>query len=83
MEFPEGMYSIKDTLEEIAENPEALKIMQNAAKLALGMEITPGEGMWDMLKGMSMEDIKEMAGSRMPEGFVESLNTKLIEVKKS
>lgn len=82
MEFPEGMYSIKDTVEDIAANEEALKIVQEAVKLAMNMKVVPGEGMWDMLKGMSMDQMKDMAGSLMPEGFVESLNAKLIKIKK-
>lgn len=83
MEFPEGMYSIKDTIEEIAANEEALQIVQEAVKLAMNMNVVPGEGMWDMMKGMSMEKMKDMAGSLMPEGFIESLNAKLIKIKKN
>lgn len=56
--------------------------MQKAVKLAMNMNIVPGEGMWDMMKSMSMERMKDMAGSMMPEGFVESLNAKLIQIKK-
>lgn len=82
MEFPEGMYSIKDTMSEIAKNPEALKIVQEAVKLAMNMKLTPGEGMWDMMKSMNLEQMKSLAGSMMPEGFVESLNAKLTKVKK-
>lgn len=82
MEFPEGMYSIKDTIGEIAANEEALRIVQEAVKLAMNMNVVPGEGMWDMMKGMSMEQMKDMAGSLMPEGFVESLNVKLTKIKK-
>ncbi len=82
MEFPEGMYSIKDSMEEIAKNPEALKIVQEAVKLAMNMKVVPGEGMWDMMKSMSMERMKDMAGSMMPDGFVESLNGKLTKIKK-
>ena len=82
MEFPEGMYSIKDSIEEIAKNAEALEIVQKAVKLAMNMNVVPGEGMWDMMKSMSMERMKDMAGSMMPEGFVESLNAKLIQIKK-
>ncbi len=82
MEFPEGMYSIKDTIGEIAKNPDALKIVQEAVKLSMNMKVAPGEGMWDMMKGVSMEHIKEIAGDLVPEGFVESVNAKLIQIKK-
>lgn len=38
--------------------------------------------MWDMMKSMNLEKIGEMAGSMVPEGFVESLNAKLIKIEK-
>ncbi len=77
MKFPEGKYSIKDTMEEIAKCPEAFAIVEEAVKLTMNMKVAPGEGMWDMFKSMNLEKIGEMAGSMMPEGFVESLNGKL------
>lgn len=82
MEFPEGMFSIKDSMEEIANNTEAFEIVSKAFKLAMNMELKPGEGMWDMMKSMTMESIGEMAGSMMPDGFIESVNAKLIKIKK-
>ena len=46
------------------------------------MTVKPGEGMWDMMKNMSLEGMKDMIGSMMPEGFLESINAKLIQIKK-
>lgn len=82
MEFPEGKYSVKDSMEEIAKSEEAIKIVSEAVKLATNMKIAPGEGMWDMLKSMTPEAMCSMAGSSMPEGFLESINAKLINVDK-
>ncbi|MCM1089056.1 MAG: hypothetical protein NC419_12950 [Muribaculaceae bacterium] len=82
MEFPEGKYSIKCTMEEIAECPEAIEIVAKAVKLATNMEMKPGVGMWDMVKFTRLEDVVQMAGNMMPEGFVESLNAQLIKVDK-
>lgn len=82
MEFPEGKYSIKDTMEEIAKCPQALEILQEAVKLATNFKLAPGEGMWDMMKSMSPEKICEMAGGQLPEGFLESLNARLIQLDK-
>lgn len=82
MEFPEGMFSIKDTFEEISQNPEAMEIASKAIKLATNMIVKPGEGMWDMMKSTSVESMASMAGSLMPDGFIESLNAKLIKIKK-
>ena len=82
MEFPEGMYSIKDTMGDLAKNEESLEIASTAFKLAMNMTIRPGEGMWDMMKEMKLESMLEMAGSLVPDGFAESLNAKLIKIKK-
>ena len=82
MEFPEGMYSIKDTMEELAANPEAMEIAAKAFKLTMNMTVKPGEGMWDMMKAMTLEKVGEMAGSLVPEGFMESINAQLIKIKK-
>ncbi len=82
MEFPEGMYSIKDTMEGLAANPEAMEIAAKAFKLTMNMTVKPGEGMWDMMKAMTLEKVGEMAGSLVPEGFMESINAQLIKIKK-
>ena len=82
MKFPEGKYSIKDTIEKIAECPEAFEIVAEAVKLAMNMKITPGHGMWDMMKSMALEGMFEMVGSNLPDGFKESLNSKLIKIDK-
>ena len=49
----------------------------------MNMTVVPGEGMWDMMKGMTLERLGEMAGDLAPEGFVESVNAKLIQIKKN
>lgn len=82
MEFPEGMYSIKDTMEGLAANPEAMEIAAKAFKLTMNMTVKPGEGMWDMMKAMTLEKVGEMAGSLVPKGFMESINAQLIKIKK-
>ena len=81
MEFPEGYYSVKDSMEELANNEEALAITAKAVKLATNFDIKPGEGMWDMMKTMTPEAMGSMI-SGMPDGFIESLNAQLIKIKK-
>ena len=51
-------------------------------KLITGMTLAKGEGMWDMMKKMKLESMKEMLGTMAPEGFLESVNMKLNEIKK-
>lgn len=82
MEFPEGKYSVRDKLEELANSPEALEIVVKGVKLATNFLVAPGEGMWDMMKAMSPQDMIKMAGSLLPAGFLESLNAKLIQIDK-
>ncbi len=81
MEFPEGCYSVHDTLEEISKNPEAMEITARAVKLATNFEMKPGAGMWDMIKTSTPEAMARMV-SGMPDGFLESLNARLIKIKK-
>lgn len=80
MEFPEGKYSIRDTMEELAKSPEALEITAKAIKLATNFIVKPDTGMWDMLKKMTPESMAGMVSGNMPEGFLESLNAKLIKI---
>ena len=81
MEFPEGYYSINDTMEQLAENEEAFAIVKKAVKLATNFDVAPGVGIWDMMKKMSPASMSGMIAG-MPEGFIESLNAKLIKIKK-
>ena len=81
MEFPEGFYSVRDTMEEISKNEEALEITSKALKLATNFDIKPGIGMWDMLKTMKPEAMTNMI-SGIQDGFIESLNARLIKIKK-
>lgn len=83
MEFPEGKYNIRCTMEEIAKSPEAMEVTAKAVKLATNFELAPDVGMWDMMKSMTPEAMVHMAGSMMPEGFAESLNAQLILIDKN
>ena len=82
MEFPEGRYSIRDTIEELADSQEAWDITAEAFRLAANMKLARREGMWDMIKSVTLEDALKMAGSMVPEGFTESVNAKLIKIEK-
>ncbi len=82
MEFPGGKYNVRCTMEEISKSPKAMEITAKAIKLATNFDLAPGQGMWDMMKTMKPEDMANMAGSMMPEGFVESLNAQLIQISR-
>lgn len=80
MEYPEGKWNVKYTMEEIASCPEALDVVSKAVKLASNFDVRPGVGMWDMMKSMTPEGMISMSGGLMPEGFLESLNAQLIKI---
>lgn len=82
MEFPEGKYSIKDTIEEIAKSPEAFEIAQEVGKILMNVKLEVGVGMYEMARTMNLEKVAEMAGSRVLDGFMESVNAKLIKIDK-
>ena len=83
MEFPEGYYSVKDTMEELFKSPEAGQIVSKAVKMASNFVVEPGSGMWGMMKGMTPERMMGLSGGLMPDGFIESLNAQLIKIKKA
>ena len=76
MEFPEGMYSIKDTLGDLVANEEAANIIKTV--MGIGSD-TP---MWGMLQSMTLELMLSMAGSQMPAGLDKAVNSQLIKIKK-
>ena len=80
MEFPEGKYSVKDSMETLARSPEALEMVREAVKLATNFDLSPGVGMWNMMKSMTPEGMMTIGGSTMPQGFLERLNAKLIKI---
>ena len=80
MEFPEGKYSVKDSMETLAQSPEVLEMVREAVKLVTNFDLSPGVGMWDMMKSMTPEGMMTMGGGAMPQGFLESLNAKLIKI---
>lgn len=82
MEFPEGKWNIKCTMEEIATCPEAMEVVSKAVKLATNFDMKPGVGMWDMMKSMTPEGMMSMSAGLVPEGFLESLNAQLIKIDK-
>lgn len=80
MEFPEGKYNIRYTMEQLAASKEALDVVSEAVFLATNFKLVPGEGMWDMLKAMSPEAMTMMTGDSLPNGFLENLNAKLNQI---
>ena len=83
MEFPEGYYTIKDSMAELAKNEEAFAIVAKAVKLVTNFDLKPGQGMWSMMSGMSPEHMSGMISTDLlGDKFLPSLNAQLIKIKK-
>lgn len=80
MEFPDGKYNIKYTMEQLSRCREAFDIAKEAVFLATNFKLSVGEGMWDMIKAMSFESMTALSGDSMPKGFLESVNAKLTKI---
>ena len=83
MAFPEGRYSIRDRISDIAECDEAFAEVAEALTLATRFKIVKGQGMYNMLKDTTVEKMASLAGSTLPEGFLERLNARLNRFEKA
>jgi beta-galactosidase len=83
LEFPEGYYSIKDTLGDIMKNPEGEAFiggMLEKATKETGFKIN--KGMLVMAKSFTVERCFDMAGGKVPEKVKLQINTRLNKIKK-
>lgn len=80
MEFPDGKYHVRCTMDELAKSPEAWKITAEAIFLAANMQLSPKSGMWKMVESMTLEGLFNQFGTVVPEGFLEKLNAKLNKI---
>ncbi len=86
MQFPEGRFSIRDTVGDIAANAEAMQMLSEMMASMLGDMAKKGSGMMKtvvtMFKNRSMESLLEMAGSKLPKGAKQMINARLNEISK-
>ena len=84
MEFPEGYFSVKDTLKDIMDNPKTRELIQSitgtAAGPAAGMTMNSGIG--KMMSQHPLYTLLEKAGPRFSKEQVLNLNRKLNTVRK-
>lgn len=66
MAFLAGKYSVKDSMETLVRSPEAMEMVREAVKLATNFDLSPGVGMWNMMKSMTPEGMMTIGGSTMP-----------------
>ncbi|MEG2596329.1 MAG: glycoside hydrolase family 2 TIM barrel-domain containing protein [Ruthenibacterium sp.] len=87
MQFPEGRFSIRDTVGDIASHIEAMQVMREMMGEMMGSNAANGgEGMMktmlNMMKNRSLESLLKMMGNRLPKGAKQVINAKLNEIKK-
>lgn len=84
MEFPEGYYNVRDPMDVIAKNEEALAIVARGVKLAMNVEIHPNGDRWNSMKNMSLEDFaKRLSPDALGKDYLPSINAQLIKIKKT
>lgn len=82
-EYPEGYYSIRDTVGDIMKSPEGKKLVDEIIEKAqkeLNFKVT--KSMLLMAKGFTVEKVISLAGSRIPESTALQANKILNKVKK-
>lgn len=87
MQFPEGFFSIRDTISEILKNEDAYVVLANALYSMTGMKLKKGmlgmmadktlEGLADMMSGMGGGDRKNI-----PANAMQIINSRLNKIKK-
>ncbi|HUM83089.1 MAG TPA: alpha/beta hydrolase [Lachnospiraceae bacterium] len=84
MEFPEGYYSVKDTLKDIMNNPKTRVLVQNISGAAAGPgeEMKMDSGIGKMMGWHPLYTLLEKAGSHISKEQVLNLNQKLNDVRK-
>lgn len=87
LQFPEGYFSIKDTMNDILDNEEAANFLVATFAAATGMKMKAS--MLRMMGEKTLEDLMSMAAQMnqsqdkpMPENFLLMINMKLNSIKK-
>ena len=85
MEFPEGYFSIKDTIKDIMEHPQGYEVLAKALTGLTGMRMK--RGMMAMIGGKTVEEMVQMAedmgmARKMPENAMGMINAQLTKIKK-
>lgn len=83
MEFPDGFYSIHDTIGDIMKSPEGLKMVNSMIeKVESELNFKVSKSMLLMAKGFTVEKVIGLAGSRLPNGTDIQANIILNGIKK-
>ena len=86
MDYPEGYFSIRDSISEIMKTEGGRAVVEPMLQKAMaefgGTDFKPNKQMLKMMEGMSIERLVKMAGKQIDPTMVVALNRALNEVKK-
>lgn len=86
MEYPDGFFSIRDSIGDILKNPEGHALLSPLLQKAMaefgGKEVAMSEQMQKMMLGFSLERLIQLAGKRFDSSMVVDLNRALNKIKK-
>lgn len=82
LEFPQGRFSIRDSVKDIAANPEARKILEEYASALFGSMAKSIRNMMGMMGSMQLEQAIQLSGSKLDEKGILYINQKLNEILK-
>ncbi len=90
LRFPEGYYSVQDSLGDLLGNPVTGKMIMDMMTAAMGKSMmkmaenmVDGDGRMGMLQGMSIDLLLQFAGDKFPPETKVLINEQLIKVKKN
>lgn len=87
-EFPEGYFSIRDTIGDLMSNPQSAglvgQMMQgmSSEENAMGSQFKSNEASAKMAMGFTIERIAMMVGDKLPKEMLLALNAQLNKIKK-
>lgn len=76
----ENFYSVKDTIGDVAQNPEAFRVLLDAVSSLMGMALKPS--MTAMMQDSTLEDMAKFGGKEIGEKKLAYLNSQLQKYKK-
>ena len=76
----ENFYSVKDTIGDVAQNPEAFRVLLDAVSSLMGMALKPS--MTAMMQDSTLEDMAKFGGKEIDEKKLAYLNSQLQKYKK-
>lgn len=83
LEFPEGAFSIRDSVKSIFENPEGAKFLEEYSSALFGSMAKSFRNMMGMMGSMSLEQVIQLSGAKLDQKGILYLNQKLNQISKN